>query len=145
MSADLRKGHSVKKRLSDRTLKEYTAKVSKQFKLSFDSETEKLRFDFLLNDRNGDVYRSESVQHKHLLSKVHMRKQEIIQAYSLQRICDSVLVSTTLDYTGHTAEINWQCEKGHIVNWTSSTEQFCVKNPLGVPSNLDIISLRFSR
>ena len=28
--ADLRKGNSVKKRLSDGTLKEYTAKVSKQ-------------------------------------------------------------------------------------------------------------------
>ena len=78
--------------------------------------------DFLLNDRNGDMYRSESEQHKHLLSKVYMRKQEIIQACSHQRICDSVLVSTTLDQTGHTAEINWQCEKGHIVNWTSSTE-----------------------
>ena len=26
-------------------------------------------FDFLLNDRNSDVYRSESKQHKHLLSK----------------------------------------------------------------------------
>ena len=24
-------------------------------------------FDFLLNDRNGDVYRSESEKHKHLL------------------------------------------------------------------------------
>ena len=55
-SADLRKGNSVKKRLSDGTLKEYTAKVSKQFKLSFDSEAEKHRFDFLLNDRNGDVF-----------------------------------------------------------------------------------------
>ena len=65
------------------------------------------------------MYRSESELHKHLLSKVHMRKQEIIQACSHQQICDSVLVSTTLDHTGHTAEINWQCEKGHIVNWTS--------------------------
>ena len=72
-SADLRKGNSVKKRLSDGTLKERTAKVSKQFKLSFDSEAEKLSF--LLNDMNGDVYRSDSEQHKHLLSKVHMRKQ----------------------------------------------------------------------
>ena len=24
-----------------------------------------------------------------------------------------------LDHTGHTAEINWQYEKGHIVKWTS--------------------------
>ena len=53
----------MKKILSGGTLKEYTAKVSKQFKLSFDSEADKLRFDFLLNDRNGDVYRSESGQH----------------------------------------------------------------------------------
>ena len=104
----------MKKILSDRTLQEYTAKVSKQFKFSFDSEAEKLRFDFLLNDRNGNVHRSESEQHKHLLSKVHMRKQEIIEACSHQRMCDSVLVSTILDHTGHTAEINWQCEKGHI-------------------------------
>ena len=51
-----------------------------------------------------------------------MRKQEIIQACSHQRICDSILVSTALDHTGHTAEINWQYEKGHIVNWTSSME-----------------------
>ena len=71
-SANFWKGNSVKKRLSDGTLKEYTAKVSKQFKLSFESEAGKLRFDFLLNDRNGDVYRSESEQHKHLLSRVHM-------------------------------------------------------------------------
>ena len=76
-SADLRKGNSVKKRLSDGILKEYTAKVSKQFKLSFDSEAEKLRFDFLLNDRNGDVYRSESEQHKHLLSKVHTENKRL--------------------------------------------------------------------
>ena len=61
--------------LSDGKLKE-----SKQFKFSFNSETEKLRFDFLLNDRNCEVYWSESEQHKRLLSKVHMRKQEIIQA-----------------------------------------------------------------
>ena len=59
---------------SDGILKEYTAKVSKHFKLPFESEAEQLRFDFLLNDMNGDVYRSESEQHKHLLSKVHMRK-----------------------------------------------------------------------
>ena len=71
-SADLRKGNSMKKRLSDGTLKEYTAKVSKQFKLSFDTEAEKLIFDFLLNDKNGVAYRSDSEQHKHLLSKVHM-------------------------------------------------------------------------
>ena len=109
----------MKKIPSDGTLKEYTAKVSKQFKLSFDSEAEQLRFGFLLNDRNGDVYRSETEQHKHLLSEVHMRKQEIIQACSQQRIGYSVLVSTTLDHTVHTAEINWQCEKGQIVNWTS--------------------------
>ena len=109
----------MKKILSGGALKEYTAKVSKQFKLSFDSEAEKLRFDFLLNDMSGDVYLSETEQHKHLLSKVHMQKREIIQACSHQRICDSVLVSTTLDHTGHTAEINRQCEKGHIMNWTS--------------------------
>ena len=81
----------MKKILSDGALKEYTAKVSKQFKLSFDREAENLRFDFLFNDRNGDVYRSESEQHKYLLSKVHVRKQEIIQACSHQQICDSVL------------------------------------------------------
>ena len=105
----------MKKILSD-----YTAKVLKQLKHSFDSEAEKLRFDFLLNDRNGDVYRSESKQHKHLLSKVHMRKQESIEACSHERICDSVLVSTTLDHTERTGEINWQCEKGHIVERTNS-------------------------
>ena len=102
------------------TFKENTAKVSKLFKLSFDGEAETLRFDFLLNDRNGDVHRSESEQHKHLLSKVYMQRQEIIEACSHQRIYDSVLVSTTLDHTGHTAEINWQFEKGHIDERTNS-------------------------
>ena len=84
-SADRRKGKCVKKRLGDGAFKEYTytAKVSKQFKLSFDSEAQKLVFegklenfkslygmksmvdvfDFLLNDRNSDVYQSESAQH----------------------------------------------------------------------------------
>ena len=81
-SADLWKRNSVKKRLSDGTLKEYTAKVSKQFKLSFDSEAGKLRFYFLLTERNGDVYRSESEQHKHLLSEVHTRKQEIMLVHT---------------------------------------------------------------
>ena len=81
-SPDLRKGNSLKKRLSDGTLKEYTAKVSKQFKLSFDNEAGKLRLYFLLNDRNGDGYRSESEQHTHLLSKVHTRKQEIMLVHT---------------------------------------------------------------
>ena len=69
-SADLGKRKSVKKRLSGGTLKEYTNKVSIQIKLSFDSEAGTLRFDFLLNDRNGDVCQSESGRHKHLLSKI---------------------------------------------------------------------------
>ena len=46
-SADTRKGKCVKKSLSDGTFKEYTytAKVSKQFKLPFDSEAQKLMFE----------------------------------------------------------------------------------------------------
>ena len=101
----------MKKRLNDGSLKEYTARVSKQFKLSFDREAEKLRFDFRLNERSGD--RSESEQYKHLLSKVYIRKQEIIQAFSHQRYAGSYWTYI---------RINWQCEKGHIVNWISSTE-----------------------
>ena len=62
-SADLRKANSVKKKT------EWWAKVSKLFKLSFDSEAEKIRFTFLLNDMNGDVYRSESEQHKHYFAE----------------------------------------------------------------------------
>ena len=60
-------------------------------------------FDFLLNDRNGDVYRSESEQHKHLLSKAAHAKfmcenkrlfKLVDDICSHQRTCDSVLVQT---------------------------------------------------
>ena len=152
-SADTRKGNCVKKRLSDGTFKEYTytTKVSKQFKLSFDSEAQKLMFegklenfkslygmksimdvfDFLLNDRNGDVYQSESEQHKNLLGKASHAKficestrlfKLVEDIFSHQRICDSVLVPKALDQNAHTSVINWQCENGHVVNWTSSDE-----------------------
>ncbi|MEW8544680.1 MAG: hypothetical protein AB2693_14230 [Candidatus Thiodiazotropha sp.] len=152
-SIDLQKGKSVKKRLSNGTVKEYTytAKVYKHFKLLFDSEAEKLRFeeklehfkqfygmktmtdvfDFLLNDEVRKVYKSESEEHKQILNKAahanfvceNNSLFELVEKIcSHQQICSEVLIPTLLDHTGHVAEINWQCEKGHNLTWTSSKE-----------------------
>ena len=89
-------------------------------------------FYFLLNDRNGDVYQSESEQHKNLLGKASHAKficentrlfKLVEDICSHQRICDSVFVPKALDQNVHTAVINWQCKNnGHVVNWTSSDE-----------------------
>ena len=63
----------MKKRLSEGTLKEYT---KSQNSLNFSLTVKPKNSDF---DRNGDVYRSESEQHKQLPSKVHMRKQRLFK------------------------------------------------------------------
>ena len=55
-------------------------------------------FDFLLNDRNGDVYQSESEQHKNLLGKASHAKficentrlfKLVEDICSHQRICEN--------------------------------------------------------
>ena len=74
-------------------------------------------FDFLLNDRNRDVYQSESEQHKNLLGKASHAKFicENTRLFKLvEDICShqriymrQCLVPKALDQNAHTAVINW--------------------------------------